>query len=79
MELVSQSVPRLHSVDDEMINECGAVDVMRTGKGNRSTQRKSSLQCHFAHHKFYVIGLNSGLCSWKPATDSLSYSTSFWV
>jgi hypothetical protein len=31
---------RLHSVDNRMINECGAVGGMRIGRGNRSTRRK---------------------------------------
>jgi hypothetical protein len=34
MELVDESVPRLYSVDDVTINECGTVCVMRTGTGN---------------------------------------------
>jgi hypothetical protein len=29
-------------------------------------------QCYFAHHKFHM-GLNLGLCGWKPATSHLSY------
>jgi hypothetical protein len=27
----------------------------------------------------HTLGLNLGLCSWKPATDCLSYITAFWV
>jgi hypothetical protein len=34
------SILRLYNVNDRMINECGADGEMRTGRGNRSTQRR---------------------------------------
>jgi hypothetical protein len=34
------TVSRLYNLDDRMINEYGAVDGMRIGRGNRSTRRK---------------------------------------
>jgi hypothetical protein len=47
--LTTLSVAKLYSVDDRIINECGAVGGMRIGRGNGSTRRKLS-QCHFLHH-----------------------------
>jgi hypothetical protein len=40
--LTTLSESRLYSVDDTMINECGAVGGMRTGRGNRRILRKSA-------------------------------------
>jgi hypothetical protein len=40
--------PRI--IDDD----CGAIGGMRIGRGNRSTQEKIFLQCHFVHHKSHV-------------------------
>jgi hypothetical protein len=37
------SISKLYSVDDKIINECGAVDGMRIGRGNRSSRRKSAI------------------------------------
>jgi hypothetical protein len=34
------TVSTLSSVDDMMINDCGAVDGMKTGRENQSTLRK---------------------------------------
>jgi hypothetical protein len=36
--LTTLSISRLHSANDRMTNECGAVDGMRTNKGNRNTR-----------------------------------------
>jgi hypothetical protein len=38
--LTALSLTRLHSVNDTMINEYGAVGELETGRDNRSTQRK---------------------------------------
>jgi hypothetical protein len=45
------SVWRLQSVDDRMINECGAVDGMRTGRVNSG---KKQPQYHMVHHKSHM-------------------------
>jgi hypothetical protein len=37
-----------------MINEYGAVGVMRNGRGNRSFH-ENLLQCHFVNNKFHMI------------------------
>jgi hypothetical protein len=36
-------------------------------------------QCHFVHHKstWPDLGLNSGRCDGKPATNRLSYGTTY--
>jgi hypothetical protein len=34
------SVSQLYTIDDGMINEYGAIDGMRTGRGNQTTPRK---------------------------------------
>jgi hypothetical protein len=53
----SQSVSRLHSVDDRMINECGAISGMRIGSSaNLSTTNPTSLN----------LGSYPGCCSGKP-------------
>jgi hypothetical protein len=36
-------ISRLYSVNDRIINECGAVGGMITGRGNSSTHRKTAL------------------------------------
>jgi hypothetical protein len=41
--LTTLSASRLHSDGDKTINEYGAVDGMRIGRGNRSTPRKPAL------------------------------------
>jgi hypothetical protein len=38
--LTTMSVFRLHNVDYRMINDHGAADAMRIGKGNRRTRRE---------------------------------------
>jgi hypothetical protein len=38
--LTMLSVQGTYSINDRMINECGAIGGMRTNKGDRSTQRK---------------------------------------
>jgi hypothetical protein len=43
------SVSGLCSVDDRIINECGAVCGMRTGRGNRSTRRKTAAVPQIPH------------------------------
>jgi hypothetical protein len=38
--VTTPSASRLYSVDNRMINKCGAIDGMRNGRGNRSIRRK---------------------------------------
>lgn len=38
--LTTLPVSRLHSVDDKVSDDCGAVAGMKIGKGRRSTRRK---------------------------------------
>jgi hypothetical protein len=45
---------RLHSVDDKMINECGAVAEMITGKGNRNTRRKARPNANLSTKKSHM-------------------------
>jgi hypothetical protein len=40
-------------INDRMINVCGAVDGIITGRGNELLG-ESLLQCHFVHHKSHV-------------------------
>jgi hypothetical protein len=46
---------RLHSVDGGTINECGAVGGIKIGRANADVWRKIPPQCHFVHHKSYMI------------------------
>jgi hypothetical protein len=53
-----------------MLNESGAVS------GTRTDMRNGMRQCHFSHHKLYMIwtGSNPGLRSGKSATNLLNHS-----
>jgi hypothetical protein len=41
--LTMLKVSKLYNVSGRIINECGAIGVMITGRGNRSTHRKTAL------------------------------------
>jgi hypothetical protein len=57
------SVDSIH-VNYRMINEYGAVDGMRTDRGNRCTYKKPP-QCHFVHHRSPRPETEPCLLQWK--------------
>jgi hypothetical protein len=51
-------------IDDD---ECGAISVVRIGRGNRSTRRKPALVYHFVNHKSHMAwrGIEPGPPQWE--------------
>jgi hypothetical protein len=50
IQLTMLLVLRLYSIDDRMVNECGTVGGMRISRGNWSTWKKKTPQCHHKSH-----------------------------
>jgi hypothetical protein len=59
------------------VDECGAIDGMRIGRENRSTQEKTypSTILYNTNPTLHDLGTNPGRRCGKPATNSLSYGT----
>jgi hypothetical protein len=69
------SVLRLCSIDNRMINECGAVSGIKIYRKNWSMEKKPS-QCHSVHHKSYMnlLGPNPAaiIGSWQLTTQLMT-------
>jgi hypothetical protein len=63
-----------------MWGECGAVCVMRNGRGNRSSLRKSA-QGHIVYHKTHKTwpGIGPGPSQWEAGHYRLSYGTELFL
>jgi hypothetical protein len=67
--LMMLSVSELHNFNDSVINGCGAVGGMRTGRGNRKPSPMPLCPPQIPHD----LRSNPGLCDGKPATNRLNY------
>jgi hypothetical protein len=70
---------RLHNVDERVIKKCGAVGGIRTGRWNRSTQRKPPQYVILSIREpiWYYLSLNPGCRIANLAFICLSYATPY--